>query len=151
MKYPKHNVKNDLMNETFISTLREGEKLLLKNSTYKIILKEDESLKKEAVYINEIYPNYDVTTTEVTKLKKPQKKQKMVEILTNDIKIMLNYKNAKKVDIDKLKISQKTSKDFEVCSKKHTPVKNTIPKKFTICKDSKTNYLISNTTNKNSI
>ena len=43
IKYPIHKVKNDLINEKFISTHREGEKLLLKNSTYKNILKEDET------------------------------------------------------------------------------------------------------------
>ena len=59
------------MNEKFISTPREGEKLLLKSSTYKNILKEDQSLKKEASYMNETNcSNYDVTTTKVMKQKK---------------------------------------------------------------------------------
>ena len=58
------------MKEKFISTPREGEKLFLKNSTFENILKEDESPKKEAIYINETnFPNYDVTKTEVRNLK----------------------------------------------------------------------------------
>ena len=134
------------MNKKFISTPREGEKLFLKNSTYKNILKEDEISKKEATYINETNcPNYDVTTTKITKLKKHQKKRKMIEILTNDVKLMLNYDNAKKVDIDKLKVSQQTSKNFEVSGKKHLPVKKSTSDKFAIYKNLKTNALTSNT------
>ena len=77
-------------------------------------------------------PNYYVTTTQITKLKKPQQKRKMVEILPNDVKIMLNYDKAKKVDIDKLKASQQTSKNFEASGKNNLPVKKSISEKFAI-------------------
>ena len=59
------------MDKKFISYPRKGEKLLLKNSPYKYILNKDERQKQEAIYINQANcPNYDVTTTEITKLKK---------------------------------------------------------------------------------
>ena len=62
----KTTSRKELMNETLITTPRKGEKLLLKNSTYKDILKKDENPKKEAFYYNETnFPNYDVKITKV--------------------------------------------------------------------------------------
>ena len=111
------------MNENFISTPRKGEKLLLKNSTYKHILKKDESPKKEAIYINETnFPNYDVRITEVAKLKKPQKIGQRVEIITGDVKRQLKN-NAKKIDLFKLKVRHQISKNFKVSGKIHLPLK----------------------------
>ena len=51
---------------------KKGRKTMAEiKSTSKNILKEDENPKKESVNINETNcPNYDVTTTEVTNLKK---------------------------------------------------------------------------------
>ena len=69
----------------------------------------------------------------------------MVKIITDDVKRYLNYNTVKKVDFDELKVSQQISKNIKGSGKKHLPVKKNILDKFSICKYSKTNALMSNT------
>ena len=75
------------MDKKFISNPRKGEKLLLKNRTYKHIFKKDQSPKKGSnLYKRDKFSELISQNNQGCKNKKTQEIRQMVEIITRDVK-----------------------------------------------------------------